>query len=918
MRKKITGGVLAVLLSSMLAMTVLASPLDNLKEMLQSLVGVSPESVDEATASLSNAEAEQLIKQLEALLGESAPTEANGASETPAPQPETTLAQPETPAAGPQGAPASEGGESQGESAEGQGGDSAGAPADSQGGPGGPEGDSPAGESGGEQGAAQEPESPGIPKDEPVSTTGTAYGYTGTFDIDTASSEQVNLNEGEWDINNAQMIFWGGTAIQNAGTSSLAVRDSFVRGETAVETAPLSGPPGGLLVSGNIRTTLGVGNSESIYVNSTIVSRNWAALSTDAAQPAPEGGKELSLYAYGSEAITMDGGYGAYSDLFCNLFAYGSHFQAAEIGIISGTYGKVTVGNIADGEKDPVVSKVLTKADKEKRSDKELPSIIEGGRNALMIHSVNLPPYWEYEGYSEEQIPLYKTDVRVHGSTLRTDLSLDKGVEYEPQQQAYIDHTKGSVILVKSTNADLYLEDCEIVPDPKGTGYLIQTVYNNDTMFMNAVPEGKTYPGVIVTVKDCDLSGGIVNEDYQRDLLLTLAGSTLTGYMNEYDCAHWNEVSAAEGFTDYCKDSSYSTHHGIMATLQSGSSWTVTQESHLSKLVFTEDSKVIGLIFVDGVEQKHEPGKVYEGNVVVKPGVPEEETTSQEETTTEHIHNWASNGGSPADCEHDGVHVWICTTCGAEYQEPLTALGHKWILSDELSDPATCEKNGTNLYTCERCGEFYSETVPATGHLWHPDSIIPATCETPGEEKYTCVNCGLTQTSVIPATGHDWVWDLDHSVWPTCDTDGTYAYICNNEGCTATFTSVWPATGHDWEIDSYTAPDCENDGVEVDKCTVCGATQTITFAAYGHNWVYQNTVAADCLNSGYDVYTCSECGVTDYFNFVPAEGHSYTCYPTPGNETMTHTYYCTTCGDSYTEYHTTSDPCICGYSGPRG
>ena len=260
MRKKFMGGVLAVVLSALLAMTVFASPVDNLKEMLQSLVGVSPESADEATASLSNAEAEALIKQLETLLGESAPAEANGASEAPVPQPETTLAQPVIPAEAPQGAPDSEGGESPGESA------------DSQGEPGGPGGESPAGESDGQTGAIEEPDGSGIPKDEPVSTTGTAYGYTGAFDIDTASSEQVSLNEGEWDINDAQMIFWGGTAIQNAGTSSLVIRDSYVRGETAVETAPLSGPPGGLLVSGNIRTTLGVGNSESIYVNSTIVS----------------------------------------------------------------------------------------------------------------------------------------------------------------------------------------------------------------------------------------------------------------------------------------------------------------------------------------------------------------------------------------------------------------------------------------------------------------------------------------------------------------------------------------------------------------------------------------------------------------------------------------------------------------------
>ena len=416
------------------------------------------------------------------------------------------------------------------------------------------------------------------------------------------------------------MLYWDGSAIQNSGNAVMTVRNSYIWGDTIYVTEPLAGNPGNLLVAGNIRTTLGLGNSQSYYVNSTVVSRNWAALSTDGAEPADEAGeKELSLYAYGTEAVTLSGGYGAYSDLFCNLYSFGSHIQAAEIGIISGTYGRVTIGTIADGEADADMSAVLTDADKETRADKTLGSLIEGGRNAIMIHSVNLPPYWEYDGYSQEELPLYSTEITANGSVLKTDLSLDRGVSYDAQKQAYIDHTEGSVILIKSTNVEMELTDCEVIADAAGTGYLVQTVYNNDTMFMNAVPDGETYPGIHISMKDMDIAGDIAHEDYQRDFNLTLSGTTYAGAVNEYDCAHWNEVSAAEGFTDYCLDASYETYHGMHITLENGSVWTVTGESTLTSLVIGEGCTVNGVMTVDGKEVTPEAGKTYEGTIVISP-----------------------------------------------------------------------------------------------------------------------------------------------------------------------------------------------------------------------------------------------------------------------------------------------------------
>ncbi len=440
----------------------------------------------------------------------------------------------------------------------------------------------------------------------------------GLTDIIT-NDDSITITSGTTVIDGETITAVDGTAIQNSGDSVVVVRNSYVEGSTTSDTEPLTGNPGNLLVAGSIRTTLALGHGQSFYINSTIVSQNWAALSTDGAEPALEEGEvELSLYTYGSTAITTEGGYGAYSDLFCNLLVYGSTIQCAEIGIISGTYGRVTIGTIADGEANETLASYLTDDDMAQQEDKDLGSTILAGRNALMIHSVNLPPYWEYEGYSEEELPLYSTEITITSSTLQTDLSLDMGIVYDDQKQAYIDHSAGSVILIKSTNTDIELIASELIADENGTGAIIHTMYNNDTSFMNAVPDGEYYPGVCISMTDMTVSGDVIDEDYQRDLYLTLCGTSLTGAVNYYDCAHWNEVAEAEGFTDYALDESYDTVHGTYVTLTEGSVWTVTAESTLLGLTIDETSTVIGTMTVDGVETEITAG-TYEGVIVITP-----------------------------------------------------------------------------------------------------------------------------------------------------------------------------------------------------------------------------------------------------------------------------------------------------------
>ncbi len=435
----------------------------------------------------------------------------------------------------------------------------------------------------------------------------------------------VRVGSGTMTIDNTRIFKFGGSAVENSGESVLVVRNSRIDGDTSVTTRPLAGNPGGLLIGGSIRTTLALGKAQAFYINSEIVSKDWAALSTDAATMVTEPGQtELSVYAYGSSAKTRVGGYGTYSDLFCNVYFYGTELTSAEIAIISGTYGNVTVGTIGDGEASKAMAAHLIADDKKAHSDKGAGSVITGGRNAVMIHSVSLPPYWVNKGYSKEELPLLTGKVYVHGGTLATDLSLDRRLEYPAERQTYIDHHAGSVIVIKSSNADIAIEKTVLKADRNGTGALIHTVINNDSMFMIKVPDGTTYPGVKVRMTDMQAEGDILNEDYQRDIHLNLTGTALTGRIISNTVGDWNALCKEKGFETYIiNPDGYKTPHGVNLTLGPGSRWNVTGESTLTALTIGDGASIAATggktltMTVDGIEKPVRAGD-YRGKIVIK------------------------------------------------------------------------------------------------------------------------------------------------------------------------------------------------------------------------------------------------------------------------------------------------------------
>ncbi len=445
-----------------------------------------------------------------------------------------------------------------------------------------------------------------------------------------------------------------GLAISNNGSSgvvsTLVVQVSLfvTRGYVpafAGQSENLPNDP--LLVTGADRTNLSGGESVTYYYDTVVTTDGWASLSTDSAS-----GDGVDLVAVNTFASALLGGYGTYADGNCRDYFYGTVLEGAEIGIIIAGTGEVSVFDGDEGveggagygvglydEIDPYAY-----AD-EDYSDLE-GSVIAGGRYAVMIHLAGMVS-------ADPQGCFYAKD-----STLLTDRELlsDEDIEYSinatwygrelsPNIQKYIEHTEGSVILLRGTNAEVDLDN---VTMESYSGVLIQSVLNNDTSTPET-PAGTGAVGNRITMKDMSVEGDILDEDYERVMTITMDGTELTGKIVSGTCDSWTEYWLDAGFveeytiglatnnfgaeeplggfvhsivmnddgTDY-EIVEYGDDQGTELTMTNGSVWNVTETSSLTVLTIDDTSVLNGVLYVDGVEPAAVAG-TYAGQIIVEP-----------------------------------------------------------------------------------------------------------------------------------------------------------------------------------------------------------------------------------------------------------------------------------------------------------
>lgn len=457
-------------------------------------------------------------------------------------------------------------------------------------------------------------------------------------------------------VDNAYIYSEGleGLAISNSGTagvgSTLVVRDSLLVTRAYVpayagQSENLPNDP--LLVTGADRTTLSGGESVTYYYDTVVTLDGWASLSTDGAS-----GDGVELVAVNTFASSLLGGYGIYADNNCRDYLYGTVLEGAEIGVIIAGTGEVYLFDGDDGLRGGEgyglgrATSIAPYAYGEVDAARVGPSVIAGGRNALMMHIAGTFTD-ERSGYfyAKDSALITHRDLL---SDEDTEYSLNAswyGRELSPNIRKYLEYTEGDVILLKSVNAEIFLENAEM---ESYNGVLIHSVLNNDTS-TPATPAGTNPVGTKITMADMDVTGDILDEDYERTMAITLDNTSLTGRIVSGTCGSWNSYWMEAGYgEDYTiglasntfgaeapldafvhdivfhedgtwELTEYADEQGTELTLKNGSVWTVTGESNLTRLTVNAGSLIHGIITVNGVVTDVTAGGSWEGDIRILP-----------------------------------------------------------------------------------------------------------------------------------------------------------------------------------------------------------------------------------------------------------------------------------------------------------
>ncbi len=388
-------------------------------------------------------------------------------------------------------------------------------------------------------------------------------------------------------------------------------------GDEAGYSEAIADPPSnlGLLISGYARANMSVGTSKTYYYGSLVETEGWAAMSTDSAQSG------FTFYSYDSDAVADFGGYGTYADTSCVDWFYASGLYSAEVGAIISNNGEIHMRSGADADEAVLAYLPADYVVRESYGDGR--SAVVAGRNDFQLHSPDMGGGGA-RGDFVAVLDLKDTDIITDAAWDAKASLIDWSKDYGPAVAEYIDLVKGANILVKSTGADIDLEN---VAAESSSGVLLMTALNSDSMSRYALAtDDMTEKYVTLTITDSDIAGDVDHFDYQRNTAVELVGSTWSGAYVTIDKAAWDAMWSAEAMADdYCywilDTAKYFGGEGTVSKLSidAGSVWNVTGASNLDELTVAAGGVVNGSVTVNGAEVDVSKGGTWSGDIVVTP-----------------------------------------------------------------------------------------------------------------------------------------------------------------------------------------------------------------------------------------------------------------------------------------------------------
>lgn len=385
------------------------------------------------------------------------------------------------------------------------------------------------------------------------------------------------------------------------------VQDTVVRDSTIIATGSEgtdSSAPGIIMMYASSRPVLIEASGNTYFYNSDLISSDWGVYSLD-------GCYNANIYIVDCYSENTIGGYSMYAlgfDAPNTCWFYGSYAASAQYGTILCAAGRTYTGALSDATEES-----LARQDGRDLGETTLLngwSYIGGYTNAVTMQADMSGA--EIVGVFDAKHTIFDTLAVLdrNGEPLVDTMDIydykdDAGVGASHYFLSYI---YGAAFGIRSENVDLTLDDCQVFTS---NNVAIQTVIGYDNMASNIkVADGTEYYGANVLVKDMDLNGDILHEDYQRKMILTLENADLCGAVvsgthaawkqniSDHIDAEWNEHDEELGLSKetilstLCYDASYETIWGVRMSIDGDSSWTVTGDSSLYSLTVAEGAEI--------------------------------------------------------------------------------------------------------------------------------------------------------------------------------------------------------------------------------------------------------------------------------------------------------------------------------------
>ncbi|MER5750264.1 hypothetical protein [Streptomyces sp. NPDC002088] len=367
--------------------------------------------------------------------------------------------------------------------------------------------------------------------------------------------------------------------------ANVVVKNSFVRArngilpadyQATVETPYMESVPWMLGLDGNVRATNLIGkNSKATYLNSTVFSETWGALSV-------EGGSGLKLTAINSHVgNTGEYGYGTYAIGDATVRVLGSRFDV-------GSYATIIAGPAA----------VVHYGDSTRAAVAALNTELELGLSSAELAAVPVRNTVVNSGHFGYMFFGAGTLTLDGGTVINSERAtfLNKGqqtaITVDGSQGARLSPRDGIILQMielddpgpvnvngKMMNVGVYTEP---TGDPaKDTTFDVTAVHTTDgaATFTSIKLEGDFYNGM----------------RKGKNMVLTFEDSTVEGVISASEAKH--RVSTIDSSTFYelgivTNTVRAAVNNGAIVRLNSGSTWTVTGTSYLTSLTVAADAAV--------------------------------------------------------------------------------------------------------------------------------------------------------------------------------------------------------------------------------------------------------------------------------------------------------------------------------------